>query len=58
MGLERGLAVGAGNGPLDAKFVSQPAEPDSGQFEGHFAAEGIDAGSETIHVGIYLEAFS
>ena len=57
MGIGRGLAVGDGYGPFEAEFVGQPAEPDNGQFEGQFPAEDIDAGSETIHVRIYLTAF-
>ena len=57
MGIGRGLAVGDGYGPLEAKFAGQPAEPDDGHFAGIFAEEDIDATSETaktIHVGVHL----
>ena len=49
MGLGGGLATGLGYGRLDAKFLGQRAEPDNGECEGHFTAEGIDAMSQVVH---------
>ena len=50
MGLGRGPAAGEGYGPLDAIFLGQPAEPDDSEFEGHLAAEGVDARSQGVHL--------
>ena len=61
MGLGRGLAVGDGYGPLEAKFPGQPGEPDNGYFAGKSSEERIDAPSETsefVHVGDHLGEFS
>ena len=61
MGIGRGLSVGDGDGPLEAEFLGQPAEPDDGHFASIFAEEGIDETSETtetIHVGVHLLEFS
>ena len=49
MGIGRGPAVGEGYSPLETKFLGQRAEPDNGEFEGHFTAEGIDAGYQSVH---------
>ena len=57
MGLGLGLAVGVGYGTFEAIFRGQPAEPEDGERDGQFAADGIDATpetTETIHVGIHL----
>ena len=45
-GVGRGLVVAAGRRRLEAKFPGQPAEPDDGEFAGHFSLEGADAGSQ------------
>ena len=62
VGLGRRPATGNGHGPLDAIFLGQPAEPDDSEFEGHLAAEGVDARSESVHLSglphnTYLAAF-
>ena len=49
MGLRLGLAAGGGYGPPEAKFFGQGSEPNNGQWEGHFAAQGVDAISEMAH---------
>ena len=60
MGLGLGLAVAYGDSALEGKFIGQAAEPDDGEFAGHFAAEGVDAGSEGVHgrrspLGVYFQ---
>ena len=42
-------AVGDGDGPLEAKVVGQGPEADDGYFEGHLAAEGVDARPNLVH---------
>ncbi len=43
-----GPAVGHGDGPLEAKVVGQGPEADDGYFEGHLAAEGVDARPDLV----------
>ena len=49
VGIGQGPVFGEGYGPLEAKFLNQGAEPDNGDVESHFTAEGVDARSQVVH---------
>ena len=42
-------SVGDGDVPLEAKIVGQGPKADDGYFEGHFAAEGVNARPDLVH---------
>ena len=44
-----GLAFGCCDGPFLAIFLGQGPKADDGYFEGHFAAEGVDARPDLVH---------